>query len=64
MAQNQDTYRVHYETLISRFENTKTKYDKVTEEICMREIQRYEFRHLIAEVEKLPRAVTDFNEAL
>ncbi len=64
VAQDQEAYRVRYEMLVSRFEETKAKYDKVTEEIRMRGIRRREFGRCIAEVEKLPKAVKDFDEAL
>lgn len=64
VAQDQEAYRVRYEMLVSRFEETKAQYDKVTEEIRMRGIRRREFGRFIAEVEKLPKAVKDFDEAL
>ncbi len=64
MAQDQDAYRVRCGTLVSRFEDTKAEYDKVTEEIRTRGIRRREFGQFIPEVEKLTKTVKDFDEAL
>lgn len=64
VAQDQEAYRIRYEALVSRFEATKAEYDRLGEEIQQRGIRRREFGRFIAEVEKLPKAVKKFDEAL
>ena len=65
VAQNQEAYRIRYEALVSRFEETKARYDAVTEEIRMRGIRRREFGRFIAEVEKMgDKPIRKFDEAL
>ena len=63
-AQDQETYTLRYEALVSRFEETKARHAQVTQEITLRGIRRREFRRFIAEVEKLPQAITEFDETL
>lgn len=63
-AQDQEEYSLRYETLASQFEITKAQYEKVTAEIAMRGIWRREFGRFIHSVEKLPQAVTGFDETL
>ena len=63
-AQDQETYTLRYEALVSRFEETKAKHAQVTQEITLRGIRRREFGRFIAEVEKLPQAITEFDETL
>ncbi len=64
VAQNQEEYNIRYEALVSRFEATKAQYEKVTADIAMRGVRRREFGRFIQSVEKLPEAVTEFDEAL
>ena len=64
VAQDQEAYSQRYEARVSRFEETKAKYEKVTEEISAKGIRRREFDRFIKAVEKLPRTVTEFDEAL
>ena len=65
VAQDQEAYRVRYEALVSRFEETKARYEKVTSEIQMRGIRRREFGRFITEVEKLGgKPIRKFDEAL
>ena len=63
-AQDQETYTLRYEALVSRFEETKAKHAQVSQEITLRGIRRREFGRFIAEVEKLPQAITEFDETL
>lgn len=64
VAQDQEAYRLRYEALVTRFEETKARYEKVTEDIKLRGIRQREFGRFIAELEKLPAMVKDFDEAL
>ena len=64
VAQDQEAYSQRYEARVSRFEETKAKYEKVTEEISTKGIRRREFDRFIKAVEKLPEMVTEFDEAL
>ena len=64
VAQDQEAYRLRYEALVTRFEETKAKYEKVTGDIKLRGIRQREFGRFIAELEKLPAMVKDFDEAL
>jgi len=64
VAQDQDEYNVRYNALASRFETTKTEYEKVTADISARGICRRELDRFILAVEKLPEMVTEFDEAL
>ena len=64
VAQDQEEYNLRYEALVSRFEKTKEKYEKVTADITAKEIRRRELERFIRSVEKLPDMVTEFDEAL
>lgn len=64
VAQDQEAYTLRYEALVSRFEDTKARYEQVTSEIAMKGIRRREFDRFIKAVEKLPEMVTEFDEAL
>ena len=64
VAQDQEEYNLRYEALVSRFEETKKKYEKVTADITAKEIRRRELERFIRSVEKLPDMVTEFDEAL
>ena len=64
VAQNQETYNLRYEALVTRFEKTKAEYEKVSGEITQRGIRRREFGRFIRSVEEMPNAVMEFNEAL
>ena len=64
VAQDQAEYNVRYEALVSRFETTKAQYDRIASEITAKGIRRREFGRFIQSVEKLPKIVTEFDEAL
>ena len=64
VAQDQAEYNIRYEALVSRFEKTKAQYDKIAAEITAQGIRRREFGRFIQSVEKLPKIVTEFDEAL
>lgn len=64
VAQDQEAYTVRYDALVSRFDETKARYDEVTGEIAQRGIRRREFERFIRTVETLPQAVTEFDETL
>ena len=62
--QNQDDYSAAYDAAVSRYETTKAERDQVAAEIRQHGIRRREFERFIAELEKPPGAVTEFDEAL
>ena len=64
VAQNQEEYTIRYDALVSRFETTKAEYEKITADIAAKGIRRRELERFIQSVEKLPEAVTEFDEAL
>ncbi len=64
MALNQEDYNASYDAAVSRYEATKAEREKVAADIRQRGIRRREFERFIAELEKLPDAVTEFDEAL
>ena len=64
VAQTQDDYSANYDAAVSRYEATKAERDQVAAEIRQRGIRRREFERFILELEKLPEALTDFDEAL
>ena len=64
VAQDQEEYSLRYETLVSRFEETKAKYEKVTADITAKGMRRRELEHFIKSVEKLPDMITEFDKAL
>ena len=64
VAQDQAEYSIRYEALVSRFETTKAEYEEVTEEIRNREMRQRELGRFIAEVEKMPQTITEFDEVL
>ena len=64
VAQNQDDYSAAYDAAVSRYEATKAERDQVAADIRQRGIRRREFERFIDELEKLPEAVPEFDEAL
>lgn len=64
VAQDQEAYNLRYEALVTRFEETKARYEQVTSEIAMKGIRRREFGRFIQSVEALPDAIMEFDEAL
>ena len=64
VAQNQDDYNAAYDAAVSCYEATKAEREKVTVDIRQRGIRRREFERFITELEKLPEAVSEFDDAL
>ena len=64
VAQDQKEYAIRYEALASRFEETKARYEQVTQEISLKGIQKRELGRFIRTVEELPDCITDFSETL
>ena len=64
VAQDQEAYNLRYEARVTRFEETKARYEQVISEIAMKGIRRREFGRFIQSVEALPDAITEFDEAL
>ena len=64
VAQNQDDYNAAYDAAVSRYEATKAEREKVAADIRQRGIRRREFERFITELEKLPEAVSEFDDAL
>ena len=64
MAQNQDDYNAAYDAAVSRYEATKAEREQVAADIRQRGIRRREFERFISELEKLPEAVSEFDETL
>ena len=64
VAQNQDDYNAAYDAAVSRYEATKAEREKAAADIRQRGIRRREFERFITELEKLPDAVSEFDEAL
>jgi len=64
VAQNQDDYNAAYDAAVSRYEAIKAEREKVAADIRQRDIRRREFERLISELEKLPEAVSEFDETL
>ena len=64
MALNQDDYNVAYDAAISRYETTKAEREQAAADIRQRGIHRREFERFITELEKLPEAVSEFDDAL
>ena len=64
VAQDQKEYAIRYEALATRFEETKVRYEEVSEQIALKGIQRREPGRFIKTPEDLPEMVTQFREAL
>ena len=64
VAQNQDDYNTAYDAAVSRYEATKAKREKVPDDIRQRGIRRREFERFITKLEKLPEAVSEFDETI
>ena len=64
VAQDQKEYELRYEALATRFEETKARYEEVSNQITRKGIRRREFGRFIQSVEALPDAITEFDEAL
>ena len=58
----QDALR--YEALATRFEETKTRYEKLTQEISLKGIQKRELGRFIRTVEEMPETFTKFSEGI
>ena len=63
-AQDQKEYTIRYEALASRFEETKARYEQVSQEISLKAIQKRELGRFIRAVEEMPDAITEFSEVL
>ena len=63
-VQDQKEYALRYEALATRFEETKTRYEKLTQEISLKGIQKRELGRFIRTVEEMPETFTKFSEAL
>ena len=64
VARNQDEYAVEYDAMVTKYEVTKAKRDKIAAGIRAKGIRHREFERFIIELEKLPDVVTEFDEAL
>jgi len=64
VALNQDDYNAAYDAAVSRYETTKAEREQVAADIRQRGIRRREFERFITEMEKLPEAVSEFDDAL
>ncbi len=64
VAQNQDDYNAAYDAAVSCYEATKAEREQVAADIRQRGIRRREFERFISELEKLPEAVSEFDETL
>ena len=64
VAQNQDDYNAAYDAAVRCYEATKAEREKVAVDIRQRGIRRREFERFITELEKLPEAVSEFDDAL
>ena len=64
VAQNQDDYNAAYDAAVSRYEAIKAEREKVAADIRQRGIRRREFERFIAELKKMPEAVSEFDETL
>ena len=64
VAQDQTEYNIRYESLASRFEDTKARYEQISTDITTKGIRRREFDRFIQTMEDLPQAITEFDEAL
>ena len=53
-----------YDAAVSRYEVTKAEREQVAADIRQRGIRRREFERFIMELEKLPEAVSEFDETL
>ena len=53
-----------YDAAVSRYEATKAEREKVAADIRQRGIHRRDFERFITELEKLPEAVSEFDDAL
>ena len=64
VALNQDDYNATYDAAVAKYEATKAERDKAAADIRRRGIRRREFEWFITELEKLPEAVSEFDDAL
>ena len=64
VALNQDDYNATYDAAVAKYEATKAERDKAAADIRRRGIRRREFERFITELEKLPEAVSEFDDAL
>ena len=57
-------WTTHVNACLSRYEATKAEREKVAADIRQRGIRRREFVRFFSELEKLPEAVSEFDETL
>ncbi|MGN0256454.1 MAG: recombinase family protein, partial [Chordicoccus sp.] len=63
VAQNQKEYQEKYDALVSRYEETKSKSDSVSERIRQKSMRRRKLERFISAVGELPELITEFDGA-
>lgn len=64
VAMSQDKYQKKYEDLVDNYEKIKAEYDKVTEKISSKQVQRDKFKAFLSTMEDIDGMITEFDEAL
>ena len=64
IAQNQEEYRQHYESLVAKYESVSAQLQKVSEEIQQKRVRLKLTEHFLEELRKQKGTITEFSQDL
>ena len=64
VAQNQEEYRKHYESLVARYDSVSSELQKVSDEIHQRRVRLKLTEHFLDELKKQRGTITEFSQDL
>ena len=64
VAQNQDEYRKHYESLVARYDSVSSELQRVSDEIYQRRVRLKLTEHFLDELKKQKETITEFSQDL
>ncbi len=64
VAQNQEEYRQHYDSLVKKYETVSEELQKVSTEIQQRKVRHTLTDHFLSELKKQKETITEFSQDL
>ena len=64
VAQNQEEYRQHYDSLVKKYETVSEELQKVSTEIQLRKVRHTLTDHFLSELKKQKETITEFSQDL
>ena len=64
VAQNQEEYRQHYDSLVKKYETVSEELQKVSTEIQLRKVRHTLMDHFLSELKKQKETITEFSQDL